>query len=86
MRRLETERERWDGRVTPWGELVQFPPRALLPRRSEEDGATSGTILLFTGIRYERHVPVERDADVASVDDHGPAPSGAGRRGPRRRA
>lgn len=70
-------------------QLLFFPPRALLPpRKAGRDGET-GTILLFTGVRYERHAddtPALTSGAPASASDSGPAPAGTGRRGPRRRA
>lgn len=69
------------------GHVIPFPSRATLPQRTLEPGAGPAEILLFTGIRYERHDAGDSDVNrPPSADDRHPAPAGAGRRGPRRRA
>jgi hypothetical protein len=71
----------------PLGQVVPFPHRATLALRAHAPEDTFGRILLFTGIRYERHGErLHAAALPASAEDRQPAPAGAGRRGPRRRA
>lgn len=56
------------------GELIRFRPRqgakpgALRSGTPDRDGAPGATILLFTGVRYERH----EDAPALAPRSHSP--------------
>lgn len=72
---MNSEQESSEGRGT--ATVLPFQPRAARPAR--EDDGRRGEVLLFMGVRYERHGEAGQPASA-------PQPTAGGLGGPRRRA
>lgn len=72
---MDSQQDARKGRGTT--RVVPFQPRSAGPSR--EDDGRRGEVLLFTGVRYERHGEAGQPASA-------PQPTAGGLGGPRRRA